>query len=288
MTLDFTSSTPSRSNRLIAHLGGILAFVLTVTASAIAAPTEPSSAAQASNEALAKKTQNPVADLISVPLQNNFNFGVGPEEKMAWVMNVQPVIPVHVSEDWNVITRTILPVMNVPSLAPGMDSAGGLGDLNPTFFLSPSQPSRFIWGVGPTMSLPTATDSLLGDGKWSAGPAAVGLFMEGPWVIGALAHQQWSFAGGGDKAVNQFLTQPFINYNFSGGWYITSAPIITGDFEINQGNQWTVPLGAGVGKVHPYFGVPVNMNLAPFYNVVTPDEAPSWQLRFTVAMLFPE
>lgn len=288
MNTDLTSSMRSRSNRLIAHLGALLALSLTVTASAIATPTETSSASQTSNEALAKKTQNPVADLISVPLQNNFNFGVGPEEKMAWVMNVQPVIPVRVSKNWNVITRTILPVINVPSLAPGMDSAGGLGDLNPTFFLSPSQPSGFIWGVGPTMTLPTATDPLLGNEKWSAGPAAVGLLMEGPWVIGALAHQQWSFAGAGDKGVNQFLTQPFINYNFSDGWYVTSAPIITGNFEINQGNQWTVPLGAGVGKVPPYFGVPINMNLAPFYNVVTPDDGPSWQLRFTVAMLFPE
>lgn len=288
MKTDSTSSLRMPSSHLIAHLCAALAFILSVTTSAIAAPTENSSAAQESNEALAKKTQNPVADLISVPLQNNFNFGVGPEEKMAWVMNVEPVIPVRVSKDWNVITRTILPVINVPSLAPGMDSAGGLGDLNPTFFLSPSQPSGFIWGVGPTMTFPTATDPLLGNEKWSAGPAAVGVLMEGPWVVGALAHQQWSFAGGGDREVNQFLLQPFINYNFPGGWYVASSPIMTADFEISQGNQWTVPLGGGVGKVHPYFGVPVNMTLSPFYNVVTPDDGPSWQLRFTVSMLFPE
>jgi len=287
MTL-FTWQRLSSISRSFAQIFLALIISFCNTAPSFAGPSEPSARQQASNEALAKKTQNPVSDLISVPLQNNFNFGLGPEDKMAWVMNVQPVIPVRVSEDWNIITRTILPVINVPSLAPGMDSAAGIGDLNSTFFLSPANPSRFIWGVGPTMTFPTATDSLLGDGKWSAGPAAVGLLMEGPWVVGALAHQQWSLAGWDDRAVNQFLTQPFINYNFPTGWYLSSSPIITADFESQPGNQWTVPLGVGFGKVHKYFGVPININFAPYYNVVTPDDGASWQARFTFAMLFPE
>ena len=136
-----------------------------------------------------------------------------------------------------------MPVINQPSLFPGSDSAFGLGDLNPTFFLSPAKPSKLIWGVGPTFTLPTATDSLLGTSQWSMGPAAVALSMQGPWVFGALANQQWSFAGWGDQDVSQLLIQPFVNYNLPDGLYLTSVPIITANWEASSGNKWTVPVG---------------------------------------------
>src|SRR5262245_5138292 len=180
-----------------------------------------------STEELAKKTQNPVADLISVPFQNNFNFNTGPSERTLYVLNVQPVIPIHLTEDWNLITRIITPIINQPSLAPGMDSASGLGDINPSFFFSPAKSEHFIWGVGPTFTSPTASNRLLGAGKYSMGPTAVGLLMEGPWVVGALLNNQWSYAGWGRKSVNALLVQPFLNYNFKGGAYLTSAPIFT-------------------------------------------------------------
>ena len=114
---------------------------------------------------LAKKTQNPVADLISVPLQSNFNFGAGSKDKMIYILNVQPVIPIKIADDWNLITRVIMPIINQPSLFPGVDSAAGLGDINPTFFFSPSKPGSLIWGFGPTITLPMARDRLLGSGK---------------------------------------------------------------------------------------------------------------------------
>ncbi len=122
---------------------------------------------------LAKKTQNPVADLISVPLQSDFNFGTGSKEKMVYVLNVQPVIPISLTDDWNLITRIITPIINQPSLFPGVSSATGLGDINPSFFLSTAKPGSFIWGVGPTFTLPTASDRLLGSGKWSMRPTGV-------------------------------------------------------------------------------------------------------------------
>jgi hypothetical protein len=181
-------------------------------------------AADDSNTELAKKTQNPVADLISVPLQNNFNLSAGPNDATIYVLNVQPVIPLKLTEDWNLITRTIMPIINQPSLFEGDESAFGLGDLNPTFFLSPAKPGKLIWGVGPTFTLPTATDSRLGTSQWSMGPAAVALSMQGPWVFGALANQQWSFAGWGDQDVSQMLIQPFVNYNLPDGWYLCRAP----------------------------------------------------------------
>ncbi len=242
-----------------------------------------------SAEALAKQTQNPVADLISVPFQNNFNFGTGPNNAVQYVLNFQPVIPITLNKDWNLITRTILPTINAPSPAPGIRSAFGLGDLNPTFFLAPASGEKFIWGVGPTFTFPTATDPLLGAGKWSAGPAVVALTMQGHWVIGALANNQWSFAGWGDRSVNQMLIQPFINYNLPHAWYLTSAPIITANWEARQRDMWTVPIGAGIGKIIRLGKLPINVQLGAYYNVVTPRTLGSdWQLRFQFQFLFPK
>lgn len=258
---------------------------LTVAASLHAESSDESSQ---SAEALAKATQNPVAKLISVPFQNNFNFGVGPDEVTQWVCNVEPVIPITLSEDWNLITRTIMPIINQPSLAPGFLSAFGLGDINPTLFLSPGKASELIWGLGPTFTFPTATDSILGSGKWSAGPAAVMLTMPGHWVVGALANQQWSFAGWGEKDVSQMLIQPFVNYNFPKGWYLSSAPIVTANWEADSGDVWTVPIGGGMGKIFRLGKLPLNTQLQAFYNVVKPDEGPDWQLRFQLQFLFPK
>jgi hypothetical protein len=238
---------------------------------------------------LAKKTQNPVADLISVPFQNNFNFGAGSRDKMVYNLNIQPVIPTNLGEHWNLITRIIMPVINLPSLFPGADSAAGLGDINPTFFLSPAKPGGVIWGLGPTFTLPTASDRLLGSGKWSMGPAGVALAIQGPWVFGALINNQWSVAGWGDKNVNAMLLQPFVNYNLPDGWYVVSAPIMTADWKADKGGDvWTVPLGGGVGKLFRVGKLPVNAQLQAFGNVETPQFGPDWQLRFQIQLLFPK
>jgi len=185
---------------------------------------------------LAKKAQNPVADMISLPFQNNFYFNAGSKDKTIYTLNIQPVIPFKLNEEWNLITRTIIPITSQPSLFPGMDSAAGLGDINPTFFFSPAKPGEWIWGVGPTFTFPTATDDLLGTERWSAGPAVVLLTMRGPWVVGALANNQWSFAGPGHNGqkVNSFLLQPIINYNLPKGWYLVSSPIITANWEADS------------------------------------------------------
>jgi hypothetical protein len=249
------------------------------------------SQAEAQDETeLAKKTQNPVADLISVPLQSNFNFGAGSKDKMIYILNVQPVIPINVTEDWNLITRIIMPIINQPSLFPGMDSATGLGDINPTFFLSPAKPGGLIWGFGPTFTLPTATDDLLGSEKWSMGPAAVALTMHGPWVFGGLINNQWSFAGSNKRdKVNQMLLQPFVNYNLPAGWYLTSSPILTANWAADRGGDvWTVPLGGGAGKLIKLGNLPINTQLTAYGNVAKPEFGPDWQLRFQIQFLFPK
>jgi hypothetical protein len=195
---------------------------------------------------LAKKTQNPVADLISVPIQNDFNFNVGPYNQTQTVINIKPVIPIHLNEDFNLITRTILPVVDQPD--PTLNSSQfGLGNLNTTLFLSPAKTKGFTWGAGPIFGFPTKTNDLLGSNTFTVGPAAVVVAMPKPWVIGAIANQQWSI---GDAAPSQrvsaMLIQPFINYNLPEGWYLTSSPIITANWEAfgnNRSDRWVIPIG---------------------------------------------
>jgi hypothetical protein len=280
----------SRSTCILATVVVACSLLLAVHTSwadgAAAEQTEAEKAAE--TEKLQRETQNPVANLISVPFQNNFNFNTGPERVTQWICNFQPVVPIKLNDDWNLITRTIVPIINQPSLAHGVSSAFGLGDINPTLFLSPGKPGKLIYGFGPTFTLPTATDSVLGSGKWSAGPAAVVLMMEGPWVFGALANNQWSYAGWGPHSVNGMLVQPFINYNLDKGWYFTTSPIITANWNAEKSDVWTVPLGAGAGRIFRIGKLPVNAQLAAYDNVHTPVNGPDWQLRFQFQFLFPK
>jgi len=238
---------------------------------------------------LAKKTQNPVADLISVPLQSNFNFGVGPHKSLQYVLNVQPVVPIRLTEDVNLITRTILPLIYQPELAPGVGDVFGLGDIQLSLFLSPAKSGSIIWGVGPVFQFPSASDDALGAGKWAAGPTAVALTIQGPWVFGALANNLWTFAGDSKRPdFNQVLIQPFVNYNLPGGWYLTSSPVITANWQADSANRWTLPIGAGAGKIFRIGKQPLNAQLGAYYNAERPKGGPDWTLRFQLQFLFPK
>lgn len=239
---------------------------------------------------LAKQTQNPISTLISVPFQNNFNFGVGPDDDLQYILNIQPVIPVNITENWNLINRVIAPLIYQPELAPGFGDEFGLGDIQYQGYLSPSRPSKLIWGIGPVFQFPSATDESLGTEKWSAGPGFVALTIQGPWVVGGLINNIWSFAGDDDREdVNLMLIQPFINYNFgSTGWYLSSAPIITANWEAEEDNTWTLPVGGGAGKVFRIGKLPLNALLASYYNVEHPYQGAEWQLRAQIQFLFPK
>ncbi|MHC4266000.1 MAG: neuromedin U [Planctomycetota bacterium] len=242
-----------------------------------------------SNTDLAKQTQNPVADLISLPFQNNTNFEVGPENKTQNILNIQPVIPFNLNEEWNLITRTIVPVIYQPEMSPGDGYNFGLGDTSFTAFLSPRNSEGLIWGLGPAFQLPTHTDNALGSEKWGAGPSVVILKMEGPWVYGGLINNIWSFAGdSSDPEVNKMLIQQILNYNLENGWYLTSSPIITANWKADSNNQWTIPVGGGIGRVFKVGKQPINMQMQSFYNVETPENGADWQLRFQVQLLFPK
>ena len=241
-------------------------------------------------EEMAKAAQNPVADLISLPFQNNTNFGFGPDDDIQNVLNIQPVIPFHLSENWNLITRTIVPLINQPEVVQGTGDEFGLGDINFTAFFSPKDPTKgIIWGAGPVFAFPTATDEKLGSEKWSLGPSAVALTIQGPWLFGALINNVWSFAGDDDRDdVNAMLVQPFVNYNLPNGWYLVSSPIITANWEAASGNTWSVPLGGGVGKIFRIGNQPVNAQIQAFYNVEKPALVGDWTLRFQLQLLFPK
>jgi hypothetical protein len=226
--------------------------------------------------------------MISLPLQNNTDFGIGPNDKTQNVLNIQPVWPFSINSNWNLITRTILPIVSKPGLLPGQDQTNGLGDTTFTAFVSPKKTSQLIWGVGPVFLLPTATDEVLGSDKWGAGASVVLLTMPGKWVIGSLFSNIWSFAGSGEQDVNLFTWQYFINYNLPGGWYLSSAPIITANWEEDKGNKWIIPFGGGVGRIFRIGKLPMNAQVQAFYNAAKPDLGPDWTLRLQLQFLFPK
>jgi hypothetical protein len=254
-------------------------------------PTPPAAPAPGAGSAtdLAKSTQNPVANLISLPFQNNTNFGVGPHNRVQNVLNIQPVVPIDLGENWLLINRAILPVIYQPEVRPGTGDDFGLGDLQYAAFFSPKNDSALIWGVGPVFRFPTATDTQLGAGKWSAGPSAVALVQKGPWVVGGLAQQLFSICGDGHRRdVSELLIQPFVNFNLQDGWYLTSAPIITANWKAPSNDHWTVPLGGGVGKVFFVGKQPMNLGVQAYYNVEKPTGGADWTLRVQLQLLFPK
>ncbi|MBS7792352.1 hypothetical protein KTR66_20335 [Roseococcus sp. SDR] len=245
---------------------------------------------QLSLGALARIAQNPLAKVYSVPFQNNTNLGTGPRKQTENILNIQPVLPFGLNDDWNLITRTVFPVTSQPGLSPGQGSSFGLGATQGSFFLSPARQTAGIgWGAGILVQAPTVTEPALGSRVWGAGPSGIALTMRGPWVVGTLLNNVWSFGGGPQDAYNTFTFQPLINYNFahSPGTYLSTQPLITADWLAPPGQRWTVPVGLALGQVFRVHGQPMNANLGAYYNAIRPDNAPAWQVRAQLVFLFP-
>ena len=237
-------------------------------------------------QALAKAAQNPVANLISVPFQNNTDFNAGPKEKTRNVLNIQPVLPFEVNENWNIITRTIIPVISQPEILPGQDRETGIGDTSFTAFLSPANTGGLVWGAGPALVLPTSTDDRLGADEWAVGPSVVLLTMPGNWVVGTLVSNVWDIDG--DTEINQLTWQYFINYNFNDGWYLTSSPIMTANWEAESGEEWTVPVGGGIGRIFRVGKQALNAQFQYFYNLEQPEGTGDWSIRAQLQFMFPK
>ncbi len=244
---------------------------------------------------LASQAQNPVGAMYSLPFKFTMDFGA--PDGSAYFLNIQPVIPVTVG-NWNLINRVIAPIVwldgfitstpAIPKGAPG-GATSGIGDINYSMFVSPAKAGKVIWGLGPSINIPSATDNQLGSGKWSAGPTAVLLVQPKPWSLGILGRQLWSFAGdSGRSNVSQFLVEPFINYNLDNGWYLITDMVLTANWNAKSGQRWVVPVGGGVGKIVSAGGQPMNLKVEAYYNVVRPKSAPDWSTSFTMQFMFPK
>jgi hypothetical protein len=241
--------------------------------------------ARASDEAgVARKLQNPVSDLASLPFQNNFEFGGGPSgEGFRYVLNVQPVVPVQLSPDWNVIGRVIVPLIHQRDLV-NDDRQSGAGDVLASAFFSPRGSSGTTWGAGPAVSLPMATDTLLGTEKWSVGPTVVAVKQDGGLTLGLLANHLWSAGGDGSRAaVNATFLQPVLSFTTKTHTTLGLNTESTYDWTVEQ---WTVPVNLTVSQLLKAGGSPVQMTLGAKYYAEAPRTAPDWGLRAVVTMIF--
>jgi hypothetical protein len=238
-----------------------------------------------SEEELSKEVANPLADLISFPIQNNLDTGLGDFDRSRNVLNIQPVVPFS---NGRIITRTIVPFVWIPDISSESESfSSGLSDIQATVFFAPEREGATI-GYGAVLEVPTG-GSARGSEKWSLGPSVVALVAPGDWTLGLLANNIWSIAGDADRAdVNKGLAQYFIVRQLGSGWYVNSAPIITVNWKAPEGQRWIVPFGLGAGKLHFFGRLPINAQVGAYYNAVKPDIGPDWQFRFQVQFVFPK
>jgi hypothetical protein len=235
--------------------------------------------------ALARQTQNPVASLVSVPIQANWDSGLGERETTGTLVNVQPVMPFSFNEDWNVILRVVMPFAS--QATPAGPTVSGMGDTVTTVFLSPANASRFIWGAGPVFLLPTATTTRLGAEKIGMGPSIVALGQPGRVTLGVLFNQIWSISGANDRPdVSQMLLQPFFNYNLGDGLSMGAVSEASANWTADA-NRWTVPLLFTVSKVAVLGRQPVNFQAAAGPYLDDREQGAEWRLRLSVTLLFP-
>lgn len=243
--------------------------------------------AQSSNSDLAQQLSNPIASLISVPFQYNYDHGFGTfDEGTKNVVNIQPVVPVPIGADWNMISRTILPVVWQEDILPDTKQHG-IGDILQSLFFSPTEPTNgIIWGVGPAFLLPTGTDPLLSTEKWGAGPTAVALTQSGGWTLGALANHIWSFAGEESRSdVNSTYLQPFVSFTTPDAWTYTLNTESTYDW---TAGQWFVPINFTVAKLVMFGDQPARLGAGARYWAHSPDTGPEgWGVRAFMTFLFP-
>lgn len=239
---------------------------------------------------LAKQLANPVAALISVPFQLNYDMDIGPaDDGDRWILNIQPVIPISIGQDWNLISRTILPFVSQDDIYPGAGSQTGIGDIVQSLFFSPKAPTAggWIWGVGPVFLFPSGTDDLLSADKWGAGPTAVMLKQQGAWTYGMLANHIWSYAGDDNRNdVSSTFIQPFLSYTTPDAWTFTLQTESTYDWEAEE---WAVPINGVVSKVIKIGDQLISVGGGVRYWADGPDSAAEgWGARLMVTFLFPK
>ena len=265
--------------------------LLMAAPSAWAQPAEGTGGATPGGDAeLAQELSNPLADLMTIPFQMNYDRDIGPlDDGSKLQTNIQPVIPFHLNDDWNLISRTIIPVIDQEDIFPGAGSQFGLGDVNLSLFFSPKKPTSggLLWGVGPVLLFPTATDSLLGAKKWGAGPAAVALTMRGPWTVGILANHIWSYAGDSDRQdISNTFLQPFAAYTWPSAWTVSVQSESTYNWKTEK---WSVPVNVAVSKLVRLGKLPVSLQAGVGYWAESPDAGPEgFRFRLQANFVLPK
>jgi hypothetical protein len=276
---------------LIATFGACaprVSFAQDASGGAAAAPAAGAQTADGEGAELAKKLNNPISDMVSVPFQFNWQNGIGPQDQTQFILNVQPVMPLSVTDEMNMIIRVIAPFVGQPSGIAGGVAASGLSDVLASFFFSPKK-SSIVWGVGPAVSLPSTNVPTLGTQKWSAGPTGVVLKQQGGWTVGALVNQIWSFAGQADRSdVNQMFLQPFVAYNTKNLWTFTAQSETTADWMVDGSGRWTAPLNLIVAKLASFGDTPASYQIGWGYFFARPEDGPHWKTRATITILLPK
>jgi hypothetical protein len=266
----------------------LLAVIVALVGPAVVARSQEAAGTGAAD--LAMQLSNPIADLVSVPLQFNFADGVGPDEATRTILNIQPVVPFTLNDEWNLVGRWIMPFVSQPALAPGLESSYGMGDIVFSTFFSPRDSEGAIWGVGPVLSLPVTSDPTLGSGKWAGGPTFVMLKQSGPWTYGFLANYLWSFADATNENradVDRGFVQPFLAYGTPEGVTYTINSESSYDRQAAAGDEWTVPINLVISKVTRLGPFPFQVGGGIGWYAKAPANGPDWQLRAQFTLILP-
>lgn len=241
------------------------------------------------SQELAKKLSNPVSDLVSVPFQFNWENGVGPDNGLRTVLNVQPVVPFKISDKWNMIERWIMPFVSQPET---LGARSGLSDITFSSFFSPRTKGSLIWGAGPVVTLPMSSDATIGSGQWSAGPTLVVVKIDGPVLYGLLWNQLWSFATVSERsriAVNQGFFQPFVAVTRpSGVTFTLQSEAIANWNAPKESDTWTIPINLTLSKVTTLGPFPFSVLGGAGVYVTSPDDGPDWKLRAAFTLILPQ
>ena len=254
-------------------------------ADAVASSASPEKAGEPTAEELAKQDQNPITRFYVMRFEDNVQVGVGPHDEAVNFFRFQPLVPLKLGKDWTLLTRFIVPLVHQP----WPETNDGLGDISVNMFVTPTRTGKFSWGIGPGLLLPTATRESLGTERFSAGPAVAAIYSTGPWVLGVVAQNLWSFAGDNDRQDVHLMTlRPLLNYNLPLGWFLTTSPSIVANWKADPENCWLVPVGGGIGRVFHIAGQRLSATVESYYHVESPKFGPNWQMRLQLSFLYPD